>query len=136
VDYLPTDDVTGMHIIMAAVDELVTLLDGQHPSRWLSYSPLPTFVEAADWRLGAGMIHEPAHRRSTASRAASSSPAATALCVPKMELQEASSPAVPVVSLVQATRRPAQDGLAQGACRGTAVDLCVSYVGGKMHPVD
>ena len=60
VDYLPTDDVTGMHIVMAAVDELVTLLDGQHPSKWLSYSPLPTFVEAADWR--AGMIHEPPHR--------------------------------------------------------------------------
>jgi hypothetical protein len=60
VDYLPTDDVTGMHTIMAAVDELITLLDGQHPPRWLSYIPLPTFVEAAGWR--AGMIHEPPHR--------------------------------------------------------------------------
>jgi len=60
VDYSPTDDVTGMHVVMAAVDQLITLLDGQHPSRWLSYSPLPAFVEAADWR--AGMIHEPLHR--------------------------------------------------------------------------
>ena len=47
-----------MHIVMAAVDELVTLLDGQHPSKWLSYTPVPSFSEADDWR--AGMIHEPA----------------------------------------------------------------------------
>jgi hypothetical protein len=32
-------DVTGMYVVMAAVDEFVTLLDGQHPSKWLSYVP-------------------------------------------------------------------------------------------------
>ena len=62
VDFLPSDDVTGMYIVMAAVDELVTLLrlDGQLPSKWFSYTPLPSFSEADDWR--AGMVHEPAHR--------------------------------------------------------------------------
>jgi hypothetical protein len=47
-----------MHIVMAAVDELVTPLDGQRPSKRLSYTPLPSFVDADDWR--AGMMHEPA----------------------------------------------------------------------------
>ena len=49
-----------MYIVMAAVDELVTLLDGQLPSKWFSYTPLPSFSEVDDWR--AGMVHEPAHR--------------------------------------------------------------------------
>jgi hypothetical protein len=60
VDYLPSDDVSGMRILMAAVDEFVTRLDGQLPSKWFSYTPLPSFSEADDWR--AGMVHEPAHR--------------------------------------------------------------------------
>jgi hypothetical protein len=60
VAYLPSDDVSGMYIVMAAVDEFVTLLDGQLPSKWFSYTPLPSFSEADDWR--AGMVHEPAHR--------------------------------------------------------------------------
>ena len=38
VDYLHSHDVTGMYVVMAAVDEFVTLLDGQHPSKWLSYT--------------------------------------------------------------------------------------------------
>ena len=60
VEYLPSDDVSGMRILMAAVDEFVTRLDGQLPSKWFSYTPLPSFSEADDWR--AGMVHEPAHR--------------------------------------------------------------------------
>ena len=54
------DDVSALTVVLAAVDQFVTLCDGPYPSQWMVYDPRPRFTEPLDWVTG--MPHRPRER--------------------------------------------------------------------------
>jgi hypothetical protein len=58
--YAFDDDVSGLRVVLAAVDHFVTLCDGPLPSPWMVFDPVPRFTEPLDWQTG--MPHRPRER--------------------------------------------------------------------------
>ena len=58
--YAFDDDVSGLKVVLAAVDHFITLCDGPLPSPWMVFDPVPRFTEPLDWQTG--MPHRPRER--------------------------------------------------------------------------